>query len=124
MFVKAFFFSRRFFYQRNEAKTYEKTQPRVPDTNNSKKKKKYGIELDPQLEALVGRHQRKPYARFVTPENAHLANAEALDFLDGLLRYDHAERLTAKEAMAHPYFAPVRAAEEAARKAAAGGGGA
>ena len=84
---------------------------------------KYGIELDPQLEALVGRHQRKPYQRFVTPENAHLANAEALDFLDGLLKYDHAERLTAKEAMAHAYFAPVRAAEEAARKASAAGGG-
>ena len=84
---------------------------------------KYGIELDPQLEALVGRHQRKPYSRFVTPENAHLANAEAIDFLDGLLRYDHAERLTAKEAMAHAYFAPVRAAEEAARKAGGGGGG-
>ena len=84
---------------------------------------KYGIELDPQLEALVGRHQRKHSSRFVPPENAHLATAEALDFLDGLLRYDHAERLTAKEAMAHPYFAPVRAAEEAARKASGGGGG-
>ena len=29
-------------------------------------------------------------------------------------RYDHQERLTAQEAMAHPYFAPVRAAEAAA----------
>jgi serine/threonine protein kinase len=27
-----------------------------------------------------------------------------LDFLDKLLRYDHNERLTAKEAMDHPYF--------------------
>lgn len=27
-----------------------------------------------------------------------------------LNRYDHQERLTAQEAMAHPYFAPVRAA--------------
>ena len=26
-------------------------------------------------------------------------------------RYDHQERLTAKEAQAHPYFAPVREAE-------------
>jgi casein kinase II subunit alpha len=32
---------------------------------------------------------------------------EAIDFLDKLLRYDHADRLTAKEAMDHPYFAPV-----------------
>jgi casein kinase II subunit alpha len=29
---------------------------------------------------------------------------EALDFLDKLLRYDHQERLTAREAMDHPYF--------------------
>ena len=27
-----------------------------------------------------------------------------------MLRYDHAERITADEAMAHPYFASVRAA--------------
>jgi serine/threonine protein kinase len=36
---------------------------------------------------------------------------EAIDFLDRLLRYDHQERLTAAEAMAHPYFAPVRERE-------------
>lgn len=29
---------------------------------------------------------------------------EALDFLDKLLRYDHQDRLTAREAMEHPYF--------------------
>ena len=81
---------------------------------------KYGLELDPQLEALVGRHARKPYERFVTPDNRHLAHPAAISFLDGLLKYDHAERLTAKEAMAHPYFEPVRAAE--AEAAAAGGG--
>ncbi|KAG5385736.1 hypothetical protein IGI04_037206 [Brassica rapa subsp. trilocularis] len=37
--------------------------------------------------------------------------AKAIDFLDKLLRYDHQDRLTAKEAMAHPYFAQVKAAE-------------
>lgn len=40
-------------------------------------------------------------------ENQHLVSAEAIDFLDKLLRYDHAERLTAREAMDHPYFYPV-----------------
>ena len=29
---------------------------------------------------------------------------EALDLLDKLLRYDHRERLSAREAMEHPYF--------------------
>lgn len=40
-------------------------------------------------------------------ENQHLVTPEAIDFLDKLLRYDHQDRLTAKEAMEHAYFAPV-----------------
>ena len=50
---------------------------------------KYGIELDAQLEELVGHHSRKPWMKFVTPDNQHLVSPEALDFLDRLLRYDH-----------------------------------
>lgn len=69
---------------------------------------KYGLQLDPQLEMLVGRHRRKPWLKFVDSGNKHLVSPEAIDFLDKLLRYDHQERPTAKEAMAHPYFNPVR----------------
>lgn len=69
---------------------------------------KYGLELDPQLEALIGRHSRKAWTKFVTPENQHLVTPEGIDFIDKLLRYDHQERLTAKEAMEHPYFDPVK----------------
>nr|XP_029117335.1 casein kinase II subunit alpha-4, chloroplastic isoform X2 [Elaeis guineensis] len=72
---------------------------------------KYRIELDPHLEALVGRHSRKPWSKFINVDNQHLAVPEAVDFVDKLLRYDHQERPTAKEAMAHPYFNPVRNAE-------------
>jgi len=71
---------------------------------------KYGIELDPQLENLVGRHARRPWSKFTNAENAHLVTPEGMDFLDKLLKYDHQDRLTAEEAMAHPYFAPVRQA--------------
>ena len=69
---------------------------------------KYKIELDPHLEAMVGRHSRKPWLKFVTTENQHLVSHDAMDFLDKLLVYDHQMRLTAKEAMAHTYFDPVR----------------
>lgn len=69
---------------------------------------KYGIELDPQLEGLVGRHARRPWNKFTNSENSHLVTPEGMDFLDNLLKYDHQDRLTAKEAMAHPFFAPVR----------------
>ncbi|XP_058069940.1 casein kinase II subunit alpha-2 isoform X2 [Magnolia sinica] len=72
---------------------------------------KYRLELDPQLDALVGRHSRKPWSKFINADNQHLVSPEAIDFLDKLLRYDHQERLTAREAMAHPYFFQVRAAE-------------
>ncbi|XP_026455648.1 casein kinase II subunit alpha-like [Papaver somniferum] len=69
---------------------------------------KYRLQLDPHLEAMVGRHSRKPWTKFVNADNQHLAVPEAIDFLDKLLRYDHQERPTAKEAMAHPYFHTVR----------------
>jgi len=68
---------------------------------------KYCIILDSRFNDILGRHSRKRWERFVHAENQHLVTAEALDFLDKLLRYDHAERLTAKEAMDHPYFYPV-----------------
>ncbi|TYJ08170.1 hypothetical protein E1A91_A11G055500v1 [Gossypium mustelinum] len=72
---------------------------------------KYHLELDPQLDAQVGRHSCKPWSKFINADNQHLVSPEAIDFLDKLLRYDHQDRLTAREAMAHPYFAQVRAAE-------------
>mmetsp|Transcript_34396 Transcript_34396/g.76399 ORF Transcript_34396/g.76399 Transcript_34396/m.76399 type:complete len:345 (-) Transcript_34396:887-1921(-) len=75
---------------------------------------KYGIELDPQLEALIGHHARKSWTKFVSTENQHLVSPEALDFLDKLLRYDHQERLTCKEAMAHSFFNIVRERERIA----------
>lgn len=50
------------------------------------------------------RHSRKRWERFVHSENQHLVSPEALDFLDKLLRYDHMERLTARDAMDHSYF--------------------
>ncbi|RKP13876.1 hypothetical protein BJ684DRAFT_9448 [Piptocephalis cylindrospora] len=73
---------------------------------------KYEIDLDPQYDDILGRYQRRPWEKFVTPENQRYISKAALDFLDKLLRYDHQERLTAQEAMEHPYFAPVRAERE------------
>jgi casein kinase II subunit alpha len=87
---------------------------------------KYDIELDAQYDDILGRFPKKNWHGFITAENQRFVTNDAIDFLDKLLRYDHQvclshslpigltgdfqERLTAKEAMAHPYFAPVRAA--------------
>jgi len=68
---------------------------------------KYEHLLPEHFDGILGQHPRKPWTRFVTPENEHVAVPDALDFLDRLLRYDHQERLTAQEAMAHPYLRPI-----------------
>uniref|UniRef100_A0A8C2CQR9 non-specific serine/threonine protein kinase n=1 Tax=Cyprinus carpio TaxID=7962 RepID=A0A8C2CQR9_CYPCA len=68
---------------------------------------KYNIELEPRFNDILGRHSRKRWERFVHSENQHLVSPEALDSLAKLLRYDHQSRLTAREAMEHPYFIPV-----------------
>ncbi|XP_072790333.1 casein kinase II subunit alpha' isoform X1 [Taeniopygia guttata] len=69
--------------------------------------KKYHIELDPHFNDILGQHSRKRWENFIHSENRHLVSPEVLDLLDKLLRYDHQQRLTAKEAMDHPYFYPV-----------------
>jgi len=87
--------------------------------------KKNNLTLDATfLQQLTGQ-TRKPWSSFVTPEVEHLCSPEAISFLDGLLVYDLPARLTAKEAMAHPYFDPVRdeiKAEIAAEAATAASG--
>ena len=92
---------------------------------------KYHIELDPRFNDILGRlgttisdwreegveiifqflfirHSKKRWERFVHSENQHLVSAESIDFLDKLLRYDHADRFTARESMDHPYFCKSR----------------
>jgi casein kinase II subunit alpha len=76
---------------------------------------KYDLTLDSHFDNIMGKFAKKPFSKFITPENEHLVSAEALDFLEGLLRYDHQERLTCKEAMSHPYFDSVKKAEEQQR---------
>ncbi|KAF5293121.1 hypothetical protein FQA39_LY13731 [Lamprigera yunnana] len=65
--------------------------------------KKYDIELHPAFLDL-GIKLRKGWERFIHNGNNHLICVEALDLLDKLLRYDHQERITARDSMAHAYF--------------------
>jgi len=69
---------------------------------------RYGINLDQHFLSIIGKHARKPWKKFISADNKHLTSNESLDFLDRLLRYDQQERLTAREAMEHTYFDPVR----------------
>ncbi|KAH0563127.1 hypothetical protein GP486_002309 [Trichoglossum hirsutum] len=77
---------------------------------------KYGIELDVEYDIILGRFPKKSWNEFVNADNRRFASNDAIDLLDKLLRYDHQERLTAKEAMAHPYFAPYYPVAKSAKR--------
>lgn len=43
--------------------------------------------LKPRFDNVLGKYQRKPWFRFITPSNEHLVSDDALDLVDKLLRY-------------------------------------
>lgn len=53
---------------------------------------KYDIELDSQYDDILSRYPKKPWHSFVNAENQRFVSNEAIDFLDKLLKYDHAVR--------------------------------
>jgi len=69
---------------------------------------KYNVTLDSHYDDILGTHQKKSWHKFITSQNEHLVSEEALDLLSKMLRYNHAERITPKEAMEHPYFNKVK----------------
>eukprot|EP00828_Plagiopyla_frontata_P003799 TRINITY_DN1124_c0_g1_i6.p1 TRINITY_DN1124_c0_g1~~TRINITY_DN1124_c0_g1_i6.p1 ORF type:complete len:200 (-),score=33.02 TRINITY_DN1124_c0_g1_i6:79-678(-) len=69
---------------------------------------KYQISLDQKYESVLGKHSKKSWTKFITPENKKYCSTEALDFLSQMLIYDHAARATPKDAMEHPYFSSVK----------------
>jgi casein kinase II subunit alpha len=46
----------------------------------------YDLELDPHFDGILGRHSKKSWQQFITPENQHLMSDEAIDFVSKLLR--------------------------------------
>ncbi|KAG1142856.1 hypothetical protein G6F37_001278 [Rhizopus arrhizus] len=74
--------------------------------------KKYNLMLGKQYERRIRQCRSIPWSRFVTPQNKKYMSNELFDLLDKVLRYDHQQRLTAKEAMSHPYFEHVAKSED------------
>eukprot|EP00808_Paulinella_micropora_P006811 g63722.t1 len=69
---------------------------------------KYELRLHPKFDGLLGNHSRKPWRKFIKDRNRARCPDESLALLDLLLQYDHQLRPSAKEAMQHPYFDPIR----------------
>jgi len=64
---------------------------------------KYGLAIT--FRNALGKGGPKPWSSFITPENNHLAGLpDTLDLIGKLLQYDPQDRLTAREAIEHPYF--------------------
>lgn len=65
--------------------------------------KKYNLSLSDEFDGILGNYSKKDWEMFI-PSGANNACDEVIDLIDSLLIYDHQERLTAKEAMVHPFF--------------------
>ncbi|KMZ74496.1 Casein kinase II subunit alpha, chloroplastic [Zostera marina] len=111
MFAGMIFRKDQFFYGRDNYDQLVKIAKVLGTVDLNAYLKKYYLQLDQSLVTLIGSHSRKSWNKFITSDNQHLAVPEAIDLLDKLLKYDQQERPTAKEAMAHPYFNPVKNAE-------------
>lgn len=64
---------------------------------------KYRLVLDAHYEDLLPQNPipRKAWTKFINSQNNQLVSEEALNLLSMMLRYDHAERVTPKDAMNH-----------------------
>lgn len=85
--------------------------------------KAYGIVLEEKLLDALGHSPKQDWKSLVTPDNESHTSVQLFDLLDKMLCYDHHERCTAKEAMAHPFFDDMRKEAEAANGKANGSTG-
>ncbi|CCK72805.1 casein kinase 2 catalytic subunit CKA2 KNAG_0L01860 [Huiozyma naganishii CBS 8797] len=65
---------------------------------------KYGLDLPSEYDNIMREFPRREWREYIGSDNAHLAVPAMIDLIDNLLRYDHQERLTAKETMDHIFF--------------------
>ncbi|KAH3900181.1 probable Casein kinase II subunit alpha' [Saccharomycodes ludwigii] len=64
----------------------------------------YNLPLPTEYDEILGNYVRKPWESFINDRNKNMCCVEVIDLIDNLLRYDHQQRLTAQEAMNHPFF--------------------
>ena len=69
---------------------------------------KHKLKIPPVYLDILHEHAKKSWDKFVNTENQALVSKDALDLLSKMLLYDRSERICPKDAMLHPYFAPVR----------------
>jgi len=69
---------------------------------------KYKKSMDLSVFEYVGNYEGIPLRDFINETNKHLVDDNLIDLLEKIFVYDHTKRLTASEAIQHPYFDEVR----------------
>lgn len=73
---------------------------------------KCNVEVTPEIRKVIAKYTlrgglKRPWLSLL-PKGCPVPSADGIDLLDKLLVYDHDARLTAKQAMGHSFFDPVR----------------
>ena len=76
-----------------------------------KKMKKYNIKVPLNIKDINKKREPINFVALFWDERKDFWDGQALDLLKQLLKIDKQERLTAKEAMEHPYFETIGATE-------------
>ena len=69
---------------------------------------KFRDEMDLSQLDNIGEYKKVPFVDLVNEQNYHLVDLSLIDLLEKMLTYDHTRRITAAEALMHPYFDAVR----------------
>mmetsp|Transcript_16957 Transcript_16957/g.26119 ORF Transcript_16957/g.26119 Transcript_16957/m.26119 type:complete len:137 (-) Transcript_16957:119-529(-) len=81
---------------------------------------RFNLKLAPQIEEKLFNFKKKQWDKFVNTQNSHLVFPQPnqhlpsdytdslFDLLTKMLTVDHTKRITAREAIEHPFFTPVR----------------
>jgi len=69
--------------------------------------REYAVGRNKILEG-IGNYEKKPFVSFINEDNKGLVDDLVFDLLEKMLAWDHRARITASEALEHPYFDDVR----------------
>ena len=70
--------------------------------------RKYNLTLNTYFQQKLDRYPIRSFSSFINKDNKHLVSDEMIDLLEKMLVYDKEKRITAKEALEHPYFQPLK----------------
>lgn len=74
--------------------------------------KRYGLEIPETISAQVSKRTPETWNKLSKLLPPHRGDGDAIDLLKRLLIVDHAERISAKEALQHPFFNSIRSEYE------------